>query len=70
MLHLAWAIVVALGIAQPLVDFLIHLHMMKEDVTVLPFDFGSAVLLVLLSAAAGYVVGYLFGTIWGKVQKM
>ena len=59
-IHLLWAILIAIGWAQPLLTFILWAHMITAPVTVNRFDFSAAITLVLLTAAIGYVLGYLF----------
>ena len=67
--HLVWAALVGLGLAKPLIEFIMRVHMIAEPVTVLPFDLGSAVTLVIVTGLVGYAVGHLFAHIWNKVAK-
>lgn len=67
--HLVWSILVAVGWAQPLFDWILHLHMMQLPVKVLPFVLSTAVTLVVVTSLIGYVVGYVFATVWNSVQK-
>ena len=67
--HVAWSIVVVLGFGQWWVDFILGLHFMQVPVTILPFNFVTAVELWVVVAIVGYVLGYIFATIWNRVQK-
>ena len=69
LLHLVWALLVALGFAQPLMDFIFSLHFIRHEYTIEPFRFGTAVLLVVVTFAVGYLFGWLFATIWNRLQK-
>ena len=53
LLHLVWSVLVALNWAQPLVNFIFRLHMIEPAHAVLPFSFGSAIGLVILTAVVG-----------------
>ncbi|HRH31933.1 MAG TPA: hypothetical protein PLK06_01270 [bacterium] len=66
--HLSWALLIAVGLAQPLIDFILKLHMIEPFYTVLPFSLPTAVGLVALTSAIGYVVGYVLGYIWEMLQ--
>ena len=63
-LHLIWIVLVAAGAAQPLLDFIFRIHMMEADTAVGEFAFGSAVLLLLVTAAVGYVTGASLAAVW------
>ena len=67
--HLLWSLVVALGLAQSLINWILKVHMLEASHTVLPFSLSSAVTLVVVKSLIGFVVGYVFATIWDKVQK-
>ncbi len=67
-LHLAWAVIVAIGLAQPLIDFIFWMHFIKPVYAVEPFDIGTAAVLVGLTAAFGYIMGWVFGVLWNKMQ--
>lgn len=68
-LHFSWAIMVATNVAQPVMDFIFKLHMIEPFYTIMPFSLGTAVGLVLFTAAVGYVMGFVLGLIWNAVQK-
>ena len=67
-IHLVWSILVAIGIAQPLVDFASRIHMVSSIVTVQPFDIGNAALLVVITAVIGYAIGFLFALASNNVR--
>jgi hypothetical protein len=56
---LVWA-----GGAQPLIDFIFRLHMITPPYQVAAFSLGTAAGLVLVTAAIGYVFGWVIGVIW------
>jgi hypothetical protein len=66
--HLTWAALVAVGLAQPLIDFLFWIHFIKPVYVVEPFEIGRAVILVLITAAIGYVVGLAFALLWNRLH--
>ena len=67
--HLVWSILVGLGWAQPLINWLFRLHMIQPPYTITPFSFGSAAILIIVTAIFGYLVGFVIGSIWNRVQK-
>lgn len=67
--HFVWAILVAIGLAQPLLDAVLHLHMLSFSYIVLPFSLSSSAMLVVLTAVMGYVIGYVVAWLWNAVQK-
>ncbi len=68
-LHLVWSILVALHWAQPLLNFIFKVHMIKAVFLVDDFNLGLALLLIIVTAIIGYVVGYIFATIWNKLHS-
>ncbi len=65
-LHLVWTILVALGFAQPLLDFVFWLHMLKTSFVVEPFDLFLAVGLVFFTFFIGSIIGYVFALVWNR----
>lgn len=58
-LHFCWALLVALGLAQPLMDFIFKLHMLNSPFLVQPFS---------LSLVAGLIgITFLIGCFYGAV---
>ena len=66
--HLCWALFVATGAAQPLINFVFWLHFIKPVYVVGSFDLAIAFLLIAVSAALGFVVGFVFSVLWNKVH--
>ena len=69
LLHLVWSVVVALGLAQGLVNWRLGMHFISLPVTVTQFDALNAILLIVLAFIGGAVVGLVFATIWNKIQE-
>lgn len=67
--HVLWSILVALGLAQGLLDFIFGLHMIANPEQVTGFDIMKAGTLIVITFGVGYVVGYIFSNIWNKVHK-
>jgi hypothetical protein len=57
--HVLWAALVAVGLAQSFLDLILQLHFILPALTVGPFDLATACGLVALTAAIGFVAGYL-----------
>ncbi len=72
--HLCWSILVTLGWAQPVVNFVFWMHFIKPIYVIQPFEIGRAVILILVTAAVGFVFGFVFALIWNglhsKFQKL
>lgn len=59
-LHFSWAILVALGWAQPLMDFIFKLHMLNSPFQIQPFDIALALGLVAVTFLIGCFYGLIF----------
>lgn len=66
--HFVWSVLVAVGLAQPLLDLIFQLHMIRPPYTVMPFSVSSAVGLIVVTSLFGYVIGWVFGVMWNAVQ--
>lgn len=62
--HLVWAVLVAVGMAQGLMDWIFRLHFIQPPYVVTQFNLVLAVGLILVTTAIGYVTGWVFGAIW------
>ena len=67
--HLVWSILVMLGWAQGLLNFIFGLHMLSVPVQVLPFNITTSALLIVVTFAVGYMIGRIFATIWNRVHE-
>lgn len=67
--HLVWVILVALGAAQPLINFLFWAHMIRPIYVVGPFDALAAGTLLAITFVSGYAFGYIGGTLWNRVHR-
>ncbi len=67
--HLAWAILVAIGWAQALIAFIFWLHFIKPVYVIETFSIGRAAGLVVVTAAMGYAIGWLFALLWNRMHR-
>lgn len=67
--HLTWSVLIAVGLAQPLLDLIFQLHMIRPVFTVEPFSIAMAVSLIVVTSIIGYIFGYVAGLLWNAVQK-
>ena len=67
--HLIWAILVALGWAQALMDFIFWAHMFSLSFVVKAFDATAALTLVIFTAVMGWIFGYFMAIIWNRLHR-
>ena len=67
--HLTWAILVALGLAQPFIDFIFWIYFIKPIYVIEPFAILRAAILVIVTGCIGYVMGYVFGLVWNRLHR-
>lgn len=68
-LHLTWSIVVMIGLAQPFMDWIYELHFLNNPFQVQTFKLTNAFILVLVTSAIGYLLGWVSTVIWNKLIK-
>jgi hypothetical protein len=62
--HLVWALLVAAGSAQWLLDWVFRLHFIQPAYIVTAFRPGLAVALIVITSILGYVTGWIAAAIW------
>jgi polyferredoxin len=62
--HLIWSLLVALGLAQLVINWIFRLHFIQPPYTITAFNFGTAFILIAVTFVSGFVLGWLFGAIW------
>ena len=67
--HAAWAVLVALGVAQGLIDWVTEMHMLDNPYIVLDFSLGTAIGLIVLTFVVGYILGWVFAALWNSLRK-
>lgn len=67
--HLVWSILVLLGVAQWLYDFILWAHMIHLPITVGPFEGTAALTLVVVTAIVGYIFGYIGALVWNRFHR-
>ena len=69
LVHLAWSLLVWSGYAATWLDYVMGLHFLDISYDINDFSFGTAVMLVIVTTVLGYIVGYLFATLWNWVHR-
>ena len=67
--HLLWSALVAVGWAQPLINFIFWLHFIRPVYVIERFNIGTALLLITVTAAIGYAIGWSLAVLWNKLHK-
>ena len=67
--HFVWVILVVLGWAQPIINFIFWAHMIRPVYVVGPFDPKAAVTLLVITFFSGYAFGYLGGSLWNRLHR-
>jgi hypothetical protein len=67
--HFLWSLLVAVGWAQPLIDFIFWIHFIRPIYVVAKFNIGVALLLIAVSAAIGYAMGWSVAVLWNKLHR-
>lgn len=67
--HAVWSLLVLLGWAQSLIDWIFYLHFIVLRFSIAEFQLGTAVLLVAFTSVVGYIFGWVIAAIWNWVHK-
>lgn len=67
--HAGWAALVAMGVAQPIINFVMKVHFIDANFAIQPFELSTAALLVGLNAITGFGIGALFAIVWNALRK-
>ncbi len=68
-MHMLWALLVASGFAQPVIDFIFWLHFIRPVWVIEGFDGGRALGLVALTGTVGYASGAVFAIVWNRLHR-
>jgi len=66
--HLTWAILVATGLAQWLMDWIFRLHFIQPPYIVTAFNLSYAIGLIVVTSSLGYMIGWVGGALWNWVH--
>ncbi len=67
--HLMWSLLVVLGLAQLVIDWIFRLHFIQPPYTITAFNLGTAVILIVVTSVIGFVMGWLFAAIWNLLRS-
>jgi hypothetical protein len=68
-LHLFWSVIVALGLGQIYLDWILGLHFIQNPFVVMPFSLGTMIILLVFTFAVGFVLGWVSTICWNKMVK-
>lgn len=68
-LHIVWSLMILIGIAQPLLDFIFWAHMLTVPYRVTGFTLTQTIVLILVTFAVGYIGGWVFAKVWNMMRK-
>ena len=68
-LHLVWALLVLLGIAQAISDFIFWAHMIHLSFVIGPFDLTATITLIIITTILGYIFGYIGALVWNRFHR-
>ena len=69
LLHVIWSVIVALGIAKDIVNFIASLHFFNMTFTIQQFNLGVSLILVALTFVVGYLIGFIFASVVNFYNK-
>jgi hypothetical protein len=67
--HICWAVLVLLGWAQRIIDFVFWAHMIQPVYVIKAFDPVAAITLIVITGVTGYVFGYAGAMVWNKPHR-
>ena len=67
--HVIWSGLVAVGIAQKLLDFVLWAHFLNIAASIAAFDPGLAATLVVATTTVGFATGWIFAVLWNWLHR-
>jgi hypothetical protein len=67
--HLVWSLLVLLGWAQRIIDFIFWAHMIQPVYVVKSFNLLAAITLIVITAVTGYIFGFMGTVIWNRLHR-
>lgn len=69
LMHAIWMLMVWLGLGQIYLNWIFGLHLITNPFQVLPFNMGTALVLIVFTFVVGYVLGWVFAFVWNRLHK-
>lgn len=67
--HVFWVLLIVLGVAQRLLDFIFWAHMIQPVYKVSAFDPKAMLILIGITFVTGYGFGYVGVLLWNKLHR-
>jgi hypothetical protein len=67
--HFLWALLVAASWAQAVINFVFWMHFLSPPYVVKPFQPGVSLILIVVTTALGYAMGYILGVLWNLIHR-
>lgn len=68
-MHFLWTVCVALGWAQPMLNFVYKIHFLNNPFEIAHFGFKRAAALLVVTTVVGYAAGWIFAIVFNQVHK-
>jgi len=68
-LHLIWSLMVAFGVGQTYLDWILGLHFVKNPFIVVPFSLSVMIILLVVTFVVGFILGWVGTVCWNKITK-
>jgi hypothetical protein len=67
--HLIWALLVWIGLAQRLLDWIFSLHFIVNPYILMAFNFWKMILLIIITFIVGYIIGWILAALINWLHK-
>jgi len=68
-IHLVWSLMVAVGLGQIYLDWVLGLHFITNPFVVGPFNVVTMIILLAFTFTVGYMLGWVSTICWNKMVK-
>jgi len=68
-LHFIWSLMIALGVGQVYLDWILGLHFIENPFVVMPFSLGTMIILLVFTFVIGFILGWVGTVCWNKMIK-
>lgn len=67
--HVVWSVLVLLGFAQTILNFIFWAHMVSSPLKTTGFSFMQSAVLISVTFVVGFVGGFIFAKLWNWLHK-